>query len=118
MSLVRVGAWILLPAGALTPERGNFVRDPSHRPNIGFVGPKVPALRHRPSTRVHFFGEAKVAGQRFQYVLPGPYRVRITQLRGLLARERAQNVGDESVDRPVTAADHIASPRRGQDCAA
>ncbi len=57
--------------------------------------------------------ELQISGERFQHVLPGTRRLRVTHAHRLAATERAHDVGHDAIRGPVAAADHVAGTRAG-----
>ena len=78
----------------------------------GAVGAEVERPRRRARVVEQALGQQQVAVQRLEHVLPRPQRLRVAKHDRLGPLDRANDVGDDAVDRPVAAADHVARAGR------
>ncbi len=105
--LMRMIAGIDAPRRAFTPEGGELVHDPFHWLGVVTAWPEVESFCENHTIAIKTFGERQVAAQRFQHMLPGADGARASDDHWFAQSESRENVGDQSVSRPVAAANHV-----------
>ena len=99
---------LVQPARIVTPGGGQALDDPLHRLHIVVGRAEVPALGKPGAVFEQGLGQAQIAVQRLQHMLPGPGRLRISHYHRQAGVEGTQGVGHQPVGRPIAAADHVA----------
>ena len=101
--------------GAGAPSVDEDFSEGLHRDIVARRRAKIPA--GRPAGRrlcEHRASEGQIPGERLEHVLPGTDRRGVSHRHGFARRQVMHDVGDDPIDGPVAAADHVAGPHRGQ----
>src|ERR1051325_5835341 len=97
------------PVCIRTPQPGQFVSDPGYWLGVGFSRTEVPARREAGSIPGQTLCEREIPTQRLENELPGADSRRIPDLAGTSFQKGADQIRNELIGRPITAANGIAS---------
>src|SRR5579864_5874490 len=104
----------LLPRLRATPSLRHFFYDPPHGLCVRLVRPEIPGFREFCALAPKILGKHEIAAGRLEHMLPRTDRLGIADHDRLSCKKGAHDVGDQSVLRPISAADDVACPRRCQ----
>src|SRR6202789_4199667 len=114
MVFMHTGRGVAHPGCAFAPHLRGRRDDALNGPRVVVGGTKVECRGELRSLCKQLFGERDVSLQRIEHMLPGTNRRRSPDDYRTFFLEAADQVGNETVFRPVAASDHISSARRGQ----
>ena len=100
------------PCGAISPSLGKSAYDPLNGATILVGWSEIPGLGESLTIGMQPLGKHEVARQGLQYMLPWSRRARVTNCDRLALFKCTENVGDKTIESPVSTANHIASPHR------
>ena len=114
MSLGRLRRRLAHPTGPAPEPRAECLDHLAYRAEGCRVRTEINSARRAFGRRNQGFRQSEVTGQRFEHVLPGPHRIGIAQGHRLSRFEPADTVRNETVLRPIAAADDITRARSGE----
>src|SRR5688500_5776135 len=104
------------PARALTPEVNHFFENPLYWFNIFIAGTKIPAVGVTSIAFTKRLRQYQITAQGFKHVLPRAGCFRVSNNNGLLFFECSENIGNQSICSPVTAANDVSCSPGTEQC--